>query len=252
MDRDAVRTALPQWDATRLLHELGGGHRNGVYLVEHPEGLRVAKTTRRDEAALAWLLPVHDAARRAGLVVPTPLPSRDGALVVDGVTLEPFIAGRPLEPDELPAVGALLERFHALTRDLPQRPGFRSSADLLHAGRGGDVDLAGMPPAIAERCRAAWRHFARAPRSVVHGDVNPANLTRTADDRVALLDWDEARVDASAFDTLALDRALGRTLAPADAETLDAWEVAVSWHVEPAYARRLADRLWPGAGTEGP
>lgn len=54
-----------------------------------------------------------------------------------------------------------------------------------------------------------------------------------------LIDWDEARVDDPLFD-----------LKVTEAEELAAlaWEIAVCWKPEPAYARALAEQLLTGEG----
>ena len=61
-----------------------------------------------------------------------------------------------------------------------------------------------------------------------------------------LLGWDEARVDASIFDLVALPR---RLTGLGDAEWVTAmrasfaWEAANRWTLEPTYARRQLDQL---------
>jgi aminoglycoside phosphotransferase (APT) family kinase protein len=81
---------------------------------------------------------------------------------------------------------------------------------------------------------------------VVHGDLSLSNLLVTPEGRVALLDWDETKVDVSLFDEAALpdyEEGPGRIRGQ---RALLAWEVAVSWHVEPEYAGRLAAELLSG------
>jgi aminoglycoside phosphotransferase (APT) family kinase protein len=74
----------------------------------------------------------------------------------------------------------------------------------------------------------------------VHGDLNPSNIPIVPGGQFALLDWDEARVDASLFDVLAVDPSPHTR---ATRRALDAWEVAVCWWVEPDYARKVARKL---------
>jgi hypothetical protein len=81
---------------------------------------------------------------------------------------------------------------------------------------------------------------------VVHGDPGPANIRVTAAG-IGLLDWDEARVDATDLDLTELP---GRHLPPerlAAARTAaTAWEAANGWTVEPSYARRQLEMLRRG------
>jgi aminoglycoside phosphotransferase (APT) family kinase protein len=86
-----------------------------------------------------------------------------------------------------------------LTHGWPQRPGWRSSTDLLHAETGTKIDLGAMPPEGVARCRAAWARLTGRQTCVVHGDPNPRNIRITAD-RVALIDWDESHVDVPDLD----------------------------------------------------
>ena len=240
LDPDEVERALRQWGGFRVLHALTGGYRNAAFLVEHDDKQWVAKTSRRSEDALAWLTRVHDAAEAAGFVVPRLVSSPHWHLLENTFTLEPHLTGRPFTTPELSSLRPYLERFHDLTRGFPQRPGFASSLDLLVAERGGDVDLNLMPAELVHTCREAWKLFQHEAQSVIHGDLNPSNLLWTADG-VALLDWDESRVDAPSFDLLALNNR--DALSAAERRALDAWEVAVCWLIEPEHARTVAARL---------
>jgi aminoglycoside phosphotransferase (APT) family kinase protein len=97
-------------------------------------------------------------------------------------------------------VADTLRRLHQLTQDWPQRPGWRSSTDLLHAETGMRIDLSAMPPEGVARCRAAWARLTGRRTCVVHGNPNnPGNIRMTAS-RVALIDWDEAHVDVPDLD----------------------------------------------------
>ncbi len=226
------------WGVTAKLHPLPGGHRNTAF---RTVGLRrdlVFKSTRRAPEALGWLGQVQALARQTGLHVPTPVPSRAGNLLEAGWTCETFLSGSPLRPEDMPLLLPQISAFHDLAAALPQRPGFLSSAGLLDQARGGDVDLDAMPADLARTCRAAWHAVSAGRQTVIHGDLNPSNLLRCADGRIALLDWDECRRDLALFD-------LGQ-LRPPDADerrALLAWEIACSWRIEPAHARTLADRL---------
>jgi hypothetical protein len=109
-----------------------GGHRNTVVptIGLHTGGLArdlvFIKSTRRSEAAIAWLLPRLDHARRAGFTVPLRLRARNVAFGAGGSTCDPLIPGRTAAPSDIPA--STIHRLHPLARDLPQRPGFRAAA----------------------------------------------------------------------------------------------------------------------------
>jgi len=234
------------WGELRVIRPLPGGNRRSALLVERGGERFVARMTHRCSEALAWLDAVQHRARQTGLIVPELMRSERGAWVENGVTLERWIEGRPADARSLTRLHGLLRDFHAATRDLPQRPGFASSIALVRQQRGGDVDLEGMPDDLVTICRAAWERLSDAGRSVVHGDLHRDNVLETPDGRVALVDWDEARVDASVLDEVALSAALGGRPRPgweAAEAALEAWEVAACWRIEPAYARRLAERL---------
>ena len=112
-------------------------------------------------------------------------------------------------------VANTLRRLHRSTQGWSQRPGWRSSTDLLHAETGTKVDLGAMPPEGVARCRAAWARLVGRRTCVVHGDPNPRNIRMTGD-RVALIDWDESHVDVPD-----LDLALPHNAAGLDADAHD-------------------------------
>jgi len=139
-------------------------------------------------------------------------------------------------------VADTLRRLHQLTRRWPQRPGWRSSTDLLHAHRGTKIDLDAMPPEGVARCRAAWARLAGRQTCVVHGDPNNPGNVRITEDRVGLIDWDESHVDVPDLDLVlphnaaALDDRAYDIAAQASA----AWEAAVCWDDDYA-VKRLAE-----------
>ena len=236
---DSVQDALKHWSGSTVIKPLQGGYRNTVLLVEQAGTLRVAKSTRRSEAAVRWTARAVQAAEKAGFVVPHFVPSRAGKLVEGGVTVESYVRGEPATKDDLTNALPLLQAFHATTQSFPQRPGFASTVELLRQTSGGDVDLAQMPAELVGTCRAAWQVLEGQPQSVIHGDLNVSNALKLSDGRFALLDWDEARVDASLFDTLALFENVPERFERA----LLAWEVVVCWQVEPEHARVQAEKL---------
>jgi len=68
-----------------------------------------------------------------------------------------YVAGRPPETKaDWRRVAAMLRELHRLTQGWPQRPGWRSSTDLLQAEVGTKINLPTMPPEGVARCRAAW------------------------------------------------------------------------------------------------
>ena len=83
---------------------------------------------------------------------------------------------RPETEADWRRVAEALRRLHRLTKGWSQRPGWRSSTELLNAETGTKVDLRAMPPEGVARCRAAWARFVGRPTCVVHG--NPTNRKR--------------------------------------------------------------------------
>ncbi len=245
-DIDQVMAALRAWGDLRFLGRLEGGYRNTVLLVECNGERLVAKSTRRSPEAIAWLNDIYDVAEAVGIEVPHLVPSSGGQLVEGGVTVERWIDGAPLAEADYEAAAQVIKRFHSATRGWPQRPSFASSQELLGRTRGGDVNLGLMPPDLVRVCREAWGTLATEPQSAVHGDVNPSNMLRTPDGRIALVDWDEARCDVSALDLVALSAGrpdISQESPPHLMRAFEAWEVAVCWQVEPEHARAIARRL---------
>ena len=202
----------------------------------------VGRLGARSDADLAWETELLRHLDHEGLTVPVPIPTTDGRLFTDGLVVMSYIEGRsPETVADWRRVADVLRRLHRLTNGWPQRPGWRSSIDLLSAEAGTKVDLAAMPPEGVARCRAAWARLATHDTSVVHGDPNPRNVRLTAD-RVALIDWDEAHVDVPDLDLVLPYNAAGLHEEALDraAQASAAWEAAVCW--DDAYAvQRLAE-----------
>jgi Ser/Thr protein kinase RdoA (MazF antagonist) len=224
--------ALAQWgdDAVRV-EPLSGGVANDVWSLRVGGRLAVGRLGTRSDADLAWETGLLQHLDRQGLAVPVPIPTTDGRLFADGLVVMTYIEGRSPETEaDWRRVADTLRRLHLLTQGWPQRPGWRSSTDLLHAETGTRINLAAMPAEGVARCRAAWARLAGRPTSVVHGDANPRNILMT-EDRVALIDWDESHVDVSD-----LDLELPHNAADLDPQAWDlaeqasaAWEAAVCW-----------------------
>lgn len=235
--------ALAQWgdDAARI-EPLGGGVANDVWSVRVGGHRAVGRLGRRSDADLAWETGLLQHLDRAGLAVPVPIPTTGGRLFASGLVVMTYVEGGPPETEaDWRRVAGTLRRLHQLTQGWPQRPGWRSSTDLLHAETGTRIDLGAMPPEGVARCRAAWARLVGRQTCVVHGDHNPGNVRITAD-RVALIDWDESHVDVPDLDLVLPHNAAGLDAAAHDiaAQASAAWEAAVCW--EDAFARkRLAE-----------
>lgn len=221
---------------------LSGGTRTAVWQVQF-DGVRfAARRSNRPAPAINWELRLLDYLTRHGTHVATPVAATDGRRLIDGWSLFTWLEGDPPGSErDWRRVAAELERIHALTRGWRQRPGFRSTQQLLYATHGGDVDLGRMPESAVELCRAAWRKLEGCARSVVHGDPRAGNI-RINQLGVGFLDWDEARVDASLLDFADLPIAIGEWIDDVDASAVrraaHAWEAGNGWLKEPGYAHR--------------
>lgn len=237
------------WDALRLWGEdaariepLAGGMANDIWSVRVRGSLAVGRLGARSDADLAWEAELLRHLHRAGLTVPVPIPTTDGRPFAEGLTVMPYLDGDPPETAaDWRRVAGTLRQVHDLTRGWPQRPGWRSSTDLLHAETGTRIDLNAMPPEAVARCRAAWARLGGRPTCVVHGDPNPGNIRMTAQ-RIALIDWDEAHVEVPDLDLVLPHNAAGLEGDAHDVawQASAAWEAAVCWGDDYA-VRRLAE-----------
>lgn len=230
---------LEPWLGVTVERRLDGGARSEVYLGSRRGERLVVRRSTRSAASLNWELDLLEHLAAEGLRVPRVLPADDGRRHVEGVVVQEFIRGAPpTTARDWSLVVDALELVHASTPGWPQRPGFASSRDLLSRSRGGDVQLDVMPGDAVRLVRAAWEQVHIGPEGAVHGDPGSGNVV-IDDDRVALLDWDEARVDVPWFDFAfvpvpaplpqGLDREAVMTAGIA-------WEAATCWVVEPGYA----------------
>jgi Ser/Thr protein kinase RdoA (MazF antagonist) len=233
--------ALEHWghDAVRI-EPLAGGVANDVWSVRVDGRLAVARLGARSDADLAWETELLRHLDHAGLTVPLPIPTPDGRLFADGLVVMNYVEGRPPETEaDWRRVAETLRQLHRSTAGWPQRPGWRSSTDLLHTETGTKIDLGAMPPEGVARCRAAWARLEKRPTCVVHGNSNnPGNVRITAD-RVALIDWDESHVDVPDLGLVLPHNAAGLDAGAYDiaAQASAAWEAAVCWDDGYAVAR---------------
>ena len=224
---------LAHWgDDARRIRPLSGGSNNDVWSVDLDGHGAVGRLGTRSDADLAWEAGLLQHLDRQGLAVPVPIPTTDGRLFADGLMVMTFMEGRPPRTSaDWRRVAETLRHLHRVTRDWPQRPGWRSSTDLLHETTGTRIDLAAMPAEAVARCRTAWTRLAGRATCVVHGNPNnPSNVRMTAN-RVALIDWDEARVDVPDLDLALPYNASGLSARAHDisAQASAAWEAAVCW-----------------------
>jgi Ser/Thr protein kinase RdoA (MazF antagonist) len=235
--------ALGRWgEDVERIEPLGGGVANDVWRVRVNGHVAVGRLGARSDADLSWETELLRRLDREGLTVPVPIPTTDGRLFADGLVVSTFVEGVPPETEtDWRRVADTLRRLHRVTQGWPQRPGWRSSTDLLHAETGTRIDLAAMPPEGVARCRAAWARLVGRQTSVVHGDPNPGNVRMTAH-RVALIDWDESHVDVPDLDLVLPCNAAGLDDGALDvaAQASAAWEAAVCWDDDYS-VRRLAE-----------
>ena len=224
--------ALDQWgDDVARIERFQTGVANEVWSVRVDGRLAIGRLGRRSDADLAWETELLRHLDREGVTVPVPIPTADRRDFADGLVVMTHVEGGPPETEaDWCRVADTLRHLHRLTQGWPQRPGWRSSTDLLHAETGTKVDLSAMPPEGVVRCRAAWARLTARERCVVHGDPNPCNIRMTAD-RVALIDWDESHVDVSDLDLVLPHNAAGLDDDAYDiaAQASAAWEAAACW-----------------------
>jgi len=127
--------ALEQWgDDVARIEPLAGGVANDVWSVRVKGHLAVGRLGARSDADLAWETELLQHLDREGLTVPVPIPTTDGRLFADGLVVMTYVEGGPPETAaDWHRVANTLRQLHRLTQGWPQRPGWRSSTDLLHA-----------------------------------------------------------------------------------------------------------------------
>src|SRR5918994_1536857 len=206
--------AFDQWgdDVARFEPLTGGVGVNEVWSVRVNGQLAVGRLGKRSDADLAWETELLRHLDREGMRVPVPIPTTEGRYFADGLVVMTYVEGEPPETEaDWRRVADTLRQLHRLTHGWPQRPGWRSSTDLLHAETGTKIDLGAMPAEGVARCRAAWARLTGRQRCVVHGDPNNTGNVRMTADRVALIDWDESHVDVPDLDLVLPHDAAGST-----------------------------------------
>jgi Ser/Thr protein kinase RdoA (MazF antagonist) len=236
--------ALKQWgDDVARIEPLADGVANDVWSVRINGRLAVGRLGTRSDADLAWETELLKHLDRNGLTVPVPIPTTDGRLFADGMVMMTYVEGGPPETAaDWRRVADTLRQLHRLTQGWPQRPGWRSSTDLLHTATGTRIDLNAMPPEGVGRCRAAWARLIGRQTCVVHGDPDNLGNVRMTTVRVALIDWDETHVDVPDLDLVLPHNAAGLDAAAYDiaAQARAAWDAAVCWDDEYSI-KRLAE-----------
>lgn len=237
--------ALEQWgDDVARIEQLAGGVVNQVWSVRVNGQLAVGRLGARSDADLAWETDLLRHLDHEGLTVPVPIATTAGRLFADGLIVMTYLDGGPPETEvDWRRVADTLSQLHRLTQGWPQRPGWRSSTDLLHAETGTRIDLGAMPPEGVARCRAAWARLTGRQTCVVHGDPTLGNIRMTTD-RVAMIDWDESHVDVPDLDLLLPHNAadLDESAHDIAAQAAAAWDAALCWAGDGEHAReKLAE-----------
>lgn len=233
--------SLSQWGKNVIrIKPLTGGVANDVWSVRIDRKLAIARLGNRSDADLAWETKLLQFLDQQGLVVPTPIPTTDGRLFVKGLVVMKYLEGEmPKTKNDWQLVAKTLKHLHQMTKDWPQRPGWRSSLDLLQTETGTKIDLTAMPAEGVARCRAAWAKLLGHQTCVIHGDTNPRNIL-IKNNKVALIDWDESHVDVPELDLGKLPHNVNNLTEDAyyvAQQASAAWDAAVCWDDDYAVKR---------------
>lgn len=217
---DAVQEHLEWLGAGRAtsVTAMDGGLANTNYRIERVGAgalvLKICDALSVDRARMVAELCALLAAR--GVPTPAPLAGPAGALVreVDGRAwmVQPFVQGEwpARTPESLESVGEALAQLHAvpplagLPVGLPM--GFTLWDALLKRAAAADRRLGQAEREMVARFRAARASLgallgaAELPRGIVHGDLFPDNTLVKGGRVTALLDFEDASVDALAVD----------------------------------------------------
>lgn len=177
-------------DVSRL-HRLEGGYEQAVFCAGDTV-VRVSGPRRsREQLARAYASAEALAQREPELVV-GPVRLSDGSLLAERegmpASLWPRIAGGPCDRSLLEVrdhAARAVARLHRAAEGLSGLPP-RSDARLL----------AELPEELRDRELEAWQAQRQARHLLIHGDIYPGNLLWvSAVGRLAVVDWDEARLD---------------------------------------------------------
>ena len=220
--RRLAERALERYDLPSPSIELITDDWNCVFRVDAADGsrhvLRVSLPGRRtfDEVSgeMTWLAAI---AAEGSVVVPVPLPARDGSLAVEAsaegvpeartVAVFGWIEGEQLANDmterNLETYGEVAARLHGQARDFVPPAGmktwdspypFLEPEVLFDAGHQATLGPAGVAP--FERARASTRETIERlavtePPRMIHADLHEENAFVRADGSIAMLDFDD-------------------------------------------------------------
>src|SRR5690349_16106233 len=164
--------ALERWgdDVVRLEPLAGGVGVNEVWSLRVNGHLAVGRLGQRSDADLAWETGLLRHLDREGMPVPLPIPATDGRYFADGLVVMTYVQGGPPGTEaDWRRVAGTLRQLHRLTQGWPQRPGWRSSTDLLHAEGGSRGEVGEMPRWGVLLCRDGRRRSSRRSSGPVQG-----------------------------------------------------------------------------------
>ena len=164
--------ALDRWgDDVARVERFPTGVANEVWSVRVDGRLAVARLGGRSDADLEWETDLVRHLDRGGMSVPVPVPTEDGRAFAAGIVVMTYVEGGPPETEaDWRRVADTLRQLHGLTQDWPQRPGWRSSTDLVRARTG--------TGSTSTRCRPKGSSAA-GPRGRAWRDESDASSTAT-------------------------------------------------------------------------
>jgi homoserine kinase type II len=214
-----------QFALGKLLGVAGaGGTRNTNFIVRTESGQWFVRQRYSGYCAQEHLAFDHGAAcylAERGVLTPCPRQARDGQTWWrDGAAtweVLPFVSGRQLrdgDEEDAAALGAALARWHRVGQAFPlryEKAGPRGETDPQQlqeriakiAGESPDTAriLAGYRNAIEQATAALpGREYSRLPHTLIHGDVQPANILLQAGQVSAFVDLDWCAWQARLYD----------------------------------------------------
>ncbi|MGH2533077.1 MAG: phosphotransferase enzyme family protein [Thermomicrobiales bacterium] len=226
---DAVRRCFAR--PVTAVHFLAAGLLNQSWRIDADEGASILRTSRpersRDQVAYEHAL-TRELNKHVDVVVP-PLPGRDGETIQHWrgriLSLFPFVEGGSgvsmSADDRGRQTATVLAHFHRASLahvGFGQRPGFRAVDEhprwiwsavkpVLRQDLDGTEDFDNLCRALDREIAVldAWLDDLGAsgrlvPRATVHGDFNPRNLIFRDNRLVAVIDWDDCRVEPIAWE----------------------------------------------------